>query len=153
MFGALRQLPERQIRDLLEQMKLQGLLTEERDGQYAVVTLGPAATEVLDYGQQVRIRQKLQTQPGPRQLPDLPVENQELLAALKRLRSRLSREANVPAYVIFSNAALEDMARRKPTTMEALLQVNGVGTVKAHRYGHAFLEAIRAYGGQTPAAL
>ena len=143
VFGILARQPEGQLRDLLEQLKLQGILTEERDGAYTVLTLGPAAPEVLDYGQPVRIRQKLQTAP-PLQAPPLPPENPELLAALKRLRARLAREANVPAYMIFTNASLEDMARKRPTSLDALLQVNGVGAVKAHRYGHAFLETIRA---------
>ena len=146
VFGALARQPEGQLRDLLEQLKLQGILAEERDGVYTVLTLGPAAPEVLDYGQPVRIRQKLQTAPLSLQAPPLPPENPELLAALKRLRTRLAREANVPAYVIFSNASLEDMARKRPTSLDALLQVSGVGAVKAHRYGHEFLEAIRAAG-------
>ena len=147
VFGILARQPEGQLRDLLEQLKLQGILTEERDGAYTVLTLGPAAPEVLDYGQPVRIRQKLQ--PAlPLQAPPLPPENPELLAALKRLRARLAGEANVPAYMIFTNASLEDMARKRPTNLDALLQVSGVGAVKAHRYGHAFLETIRAAGMQ-----
>ena len=147
VFGILARQPEGQLRDLLEQLKLQGILTEERDGAYTVLTLGPAAPEVLDYGQPVRIRQKLQ--PAlPLQAPPLPPENPELLAALKRLRARLAGEANVPAYMIFTNASLEDMARKRPTSLDALLQVSGVGAVKAHRYGHAFLETIRAAGMQ-----
>ena len=144
-FGRLRALGEGPLKDLLEQMKLQGLLAEVRDGKYKILTLGPGASEVLDYGQQVRIRQKLQTEPVALKLPRLPVADQDLLMVLKRLRSRLAQEAGLPAYVIFSNATLEDMARRQPTTMDAFLQVSGVGTVKAHKYGGAFLETIRAY--------
>ena len=145
-FGALRRLGETALKDLLEQMKLQGLLAEVRDGQYKILTLGPAATEVLQYGQQVRIRQKLQTEPLTMEAPPLPEANQDLLTVLKRVRSRLAREAGVPNYVIFSNATLEAMARSQPTTLDALLQISGVGTVKAHRYGKAFLDAIRGQG-------
>ena len=67
----------------------------------------------------------------------------DLLAALKALRFRLAQEAGVPAYVVFSNAALTDMAALRPLNMEEFLQVSGVGRVKAERYGEVFLKVIR----------
>lgn len=51
----------------------------------------------------------------------------------------------MPAYIIFSNATLAGMAAKLPTTMEDLLEVSGVGAVKAARYGEAFLDVIREY--------
>ena len=66
-----------------------------------------------------------------------------LLAVLKALRFRLAQEAGVPAYVVFSNATLSDMAALRPLDMEEFLRVSGVGKVKAERYGAAFLAAIR----------
>ena len=141
-FAALSRVPEAQIRDLLEQMKLQGLLKEVPDGKFSHLTLGPAASEVLDYGQQVRVRQKLQP-PAP-QVSAAQPPDPDLLAALKALRSRLSRETGLPAYQIFSNATLEDMACKRPLTQEQFLQVSGVGARKAHKYAHDFLEVIRA---------
>ena len=66
-----------------------------------------------------------------------------MLAALKALRSRLAQEAGVPAYIVFSNAALADMAALRPLDMEEFLKVSGVGRVKAERYGEDFLRAIR----------
>ena len=51
----------------------------------------------------------------------------------------------MPAYIIFSNATLEDMARRKPQSLEQFLQVSGVGTVKAQRYAEEFLSEIEKY--------
>jgi ATP-dependent DNA helicase RecQ len=56
----------------------------------------------------------------------------------------------VPAYVVFSDATLLEMAARRPTTEEALLSVSGVGPTKLERYGAAFLEVLRA--GSAPAA-
>ncbi len=55
-FGRLRSMAVAEIRDLMEQMTLQGLLAEDRDGPYTVITLGPMAPEVLQYGVRVRIR-------------------------------------------------------------------------------------------------
>lgn len=52
---------------------------------------------------------------------------------------------NVPAYLVFSNAALMDMAARQPRTMDAFMAVSGVGAVKAKRYGADFLAAIETW--------
>ena len=71
----------------------------------------------------------------------------DLLSELKALRSRLAQEAGVPAYIIFSNAALNDMAEKKPRTMREFLEVSGVGEIKAGRYGEAFLKTIAEYMG------
>lgn len=151
VFGSLSQVPLQDIRELLEQLKLQGILAEEQAGPYRHLVLGPAAEEVLRYGQQVRIRQKLQTAP-PVQSPQARNVDPKLLAALKALRSRLAAEAQVPAYIIFSNAALEDMAAKAPTDLTAFLRVSGVGTAKAHKYGAEFLATIRAYEARKSAA-
>ena len=69
-------------------------------------------------------------------------EDQELMAALKATRLQLARQEEVPLYVIFSNATLADMARRRPQTMEEFLSVSGVGEVKARKYGAAFLAVL-----------
>lgn len=67
------------------------------------------------------------------------------MAALKATRTRLAQREGVPAYIIFSNAALADMEQRLPRTMEQFLEVSGVGRVKAARYGVAFLRTIQEY--------
>ena len=68
-----------------------------------------------------------------------------LLEALKALRWDIAKKTGQPAYIIFTNASLEDMARKAPRTQEEFLKVNGVGSSKAQRYGQAFLERIREY--------
>nr|WP_073293520.1 DNA helicase RecQ [Parolsenella massiliensis] len=80
------------------------------------------------------------------ELPDLTPEQAELFEALRSLRTRLAREQQVPPYLIFNNATLEDMCRKRPTTPDELLEVSGVGTKKAERYGEAFLEVIADNG-------
>lgn len=68
-----------------------------------------------------------------------------LFEALRQLRFRLAREQHVPAYVVFTDAALRDMSIRKPTDLLQFLEVNGVGQAKAEKYGSLFLEQIRSY--------
>jgi len=69
----------------------------------------------------------------------------DLLTILRRVRKELADEYNIPPYMVFSNAVLERMAASHPTTMDGLLKVSGIGTVKAHKYGHRFLDAIRSH--------
>lgn len=65
-----------------------------------------------------------------------------LLAALKRKRRELAQEEGVPAYVIFADRTLIDMAEKRPATLDDMLAVHGVGERKVARYGDAFLEAL-----------
>jgi ATP-dependent DNA helicase RecQ len=70
-----------------------------------------------------------------------------LLDALKRRRLDLARERGVPAYLVFADKSLIDMARRKPRTPADMAQVHGMGEVKLAQYGHIFLEVIRQHLG------
>lgn len=64
---------------------------------------------------------------------------------LRAVRMRLAREEKVPAYIIFSNATLQDMAEKAPETMEEFMEVSGVGEVKASLYGEIFISEIIKY--------
>ena len=68
--------------------------------------------------------------------------DKELFDRLRKLRMELAKEQGLPAYMIFSNASLEDMARRKPFTRHEFLQVNGVGDMKMTMYGEQFIGEI-----------
>ncbi|MFK0689322.1 DNA helicase RecQ [Mesorhizobium sp. IMUNJ 23033] len=70
-----------------------------------------------------------------------------LLAALKTLRLRLAKERQMPAYVIFSDRTLIDMAARCPSDLDAFAEVNGVGAAKLREFGEIFLGAIAAHEG------
>jgi ATP-dependent DNA helicase RecQ len=66
-----------------------------------------------------------------------------LFEALRAKRRALAEEAGVPPYVIFHDAALRDMASARPTTLEAMGRISGVGARKLEAYGGAFLAVIR----------
>lgn len=68
-----------------------------------------------------------------------------LLATLKTLRLRLAKERQVPAYVVFSDRTLIDMADRRPRDLDAFAEVNGVGEAKLREFGEVFLEAIAGH--------
>ena len=67
----------------------------------------------------------------------------ELLTLLKSLRLHLAREKGVPAYLIFNDATLLEMAARKPRSEADFLQVPGVGPAKLEKYGTAFLKLFK----------
>lgn len=83
-------------------------------------------------------------QPSVKKEP-LPAREPGLLGALKDLRNRIARIKGVPAYVIFSDDTLSDMADKLPTTMEEFAEVRGVGEVKLELYGPDFLSVLRVY--------
>lgn len=72
------------------------------------------------------------------------IRESPLFTALRQLRSDLARERGVPAFVIFSDATLLDMARAQPSNDEEFLAINGVGPKKLETYGKLFLDAIEA---------
>jgi ATP-dependent DNA helicase RecQ len=69
-------------------------------------------------------------------------EDAPLLSALKAKRRALAEEQSVPAYVIFPDRTLIEMAETRPRTLDDLARINGVGAKKLERYGRAFLEVI-----------
>ena len=71
----------------------------------------------------------------------------DLLAALKAVRLKLARERQVPAYVIFSDRTLIDMAALRPHDLDSFAQVNGVGAAKLKDFASAFLGAIAEHAG------
>ncbi len=82
---------------------------------------------------------------------DGPLDGLEaaLLDALKALRLRLAREREVPAYIVFSDRTLIDMARRRPRTEEEFADVNGVGAAKLKSFAAPFLAAIESVLAET----
>ena len=72
-------------------------------------------------------------------------DDKTLFNLLKELRVSIAKEKNIPAYLVFSNAALEEMASKKPLSREEFLEINGVGSVKSETYGELFITAIKSY--------
>ena len=160
-YGLLSQLPRNTIRDYIEHLISLGYLTLSQ-GEYPVLALTPSAKGVLFRKETVTIPVR---QPSAAAQADSPrqkkrrsrredageifFENPDdaLLERLRSLRFRLAKEAQVPAYVIFSNATLSAMAAQRPATTAELLEISGVGEKRAFRYGEAFLSVIREFCG------
>jgi ATP-dependent DNA helicase RecQ len=80
----------------------------------------------------------------PDEAPVLSGADEALLARLRDLRRTISREEQVPAYVVFPDRTLAEMAVRRPTNANALGQIRGVGPVKLDKYGERFLDVVRS---------
>ena len=144
-YGLLKGTSEAGLRRYLEVLKEAGYVYTETE--HNTLRMTPAAGEVLFRGAQVTMTEVAAIQPARRpaqkkQAPAGPAEP-TLMEALKATRAHLAKMEGVPLYVVFSNAALADMARRLPRTREEFLSVSGVGEVKAKKYADAFLETIR----------
>ncbi|HET7586251.1 MAG TPA: ATP-dependent DNA helicase RecQ [Gemmatimonadaceae bacterium] len=81
---------------------------------------------------------------------DLSSADRHALERLRDLRTTLAREARVPAYVVFPDRTLLEMAVRRPRSADALAQVRGVGPAKLERYGPAFLAVLRELDAPPP---
>ena len=148
-FGVGRDLSPMEWRSLLRQMVAAGALDLDIKG-YGGLKLTDRGRDLLKGEGGFHYRQDT----GPRSartkmlaVPDaaaLPPADADLLSALKVLRLGLAQERGVPAYVIFSDRSLEDMARRRPRTREDFAQVHGVGAVKLQDLAAPFLQEIAA---------
>ncbi|MDB5202176.1 MAG: ATP-dependent helicase RecQ [Ferruginibacter sp.] len=76
---------------------------------------------------------------------DAGIADEKLLEQLKELRKKVSKEKNLPPFVIFLESSLEDMATMFPTTMAELEKISGVSKGKSMRYGKPFLDVISKY--------
>lgn len=116
------------------------------DSQYPVLQLTEKSKEVLFRGEKVFLHAPIQiiTTKEPVIYQQLPYEK-ELFENLKKLRNKIAHEENVPAYLIFSDSSLIDLATYLPFTTEDLSKISGFGVYKIEKYGEAFLEQVQDY--------
>jgi ATP-dependent DNA helicase RecQ len=117
--------------------------------RFGVLKLTPAARPVLKGETEVilgRPRDTLETvAKGKKRASRKKDYNQGLFEALRATRKKIADDANVPPFVVFSDATLAEMARSRPTHSREMLQVSGVGEHKLRQYGKAFMDVISAY--------
>jgi ATP-dependent DNA helicase RecQ len=87
----------------------------------------------------------VQSEQQPDEVPTLSGADQALLARLRDLRRQISKEDQVPAYVVFPDRTLAEMAVRRPTSASALGQIRGVGPAKLQKYADRFLEVLKTF--------
>jgi ATP-dependent DNA helicase RecQ len=160
-YGLLAAFPRRIVRDWIEQLVAQGYLEK---GDFEVLFVTDAGWRVLRGQESPRLLRPAKKKEREKEKRERKVVAEHavgearqalgeidsgLFEALRKLRRQIAIEKSVPAYIVFTDAALRDMARRRPTTREAFLEVSGVGEAKCDHYGELFTAAIREYCGQS----
>lgn len=112
--------------------------------EYKALHLTPLGAEILRGKQSVHIREerlspKKAEKKSKAPHPNAPAHYEEFRA----LRATIAREHGVPAYIVFGDKTLYELAERLPQTREEMLNVSGIGEVKYERYGEVFLELSR----------
>lgn len=149
-YGIMRDTDRPRIREYIDHLVSKRYLVLD-GSEYPVLRLTPKADDVLFHGETVTIIQRKQSaaeksRSAKKGAKSMPIqEDGGLYVALKALRFQLAEEENAPAYVVFSNATLADMAAKQPMTTTAFLQVSGVGELKALKYAKAFLSEIKRW--------
>jgi ATP-dependent DNA helicase RecQ len=143
-FGVGQELSDKQWRSVFRQLIALGFLTVEMDRRAGFV-LTEKSRPVLRGEEIVRLREdpvsaRRRKKHRTVEVADIPASG--LWEQLRTLRREIAQTLEVPAYVIFHDKTLKEMALERPTTRQALLGITGVGEKKADRYGEQFIEAI-----------
>lgn len=144
-YGLLKDRTRSEIHGMIDHLEAEGYL--QSDQEFQTLSLTPYASKVLYHGEKVLMKREVEPEeiPAPAASVKMDGNDAELFDVLKELRGKLAKEAGIPAYVVFSNATLMDMARKKPRTTSEFRKVSGVGEIKAAWYAESFLKCIREF--------
>jgi len=152
VFGVGTELREPEWRGVVRQLLAQGLLAVE--GDYGTLTLTEASAAVLRSQHQVLLRREPElaarpararrtvTAAGGTAAAELPAEAAGRFEQLRAWRAATAKEQGVPAYVIFHDATLREIAATQPSSLAALGKVSGVGETKLAKYGDQVLNVL-----------
>ncbi|WP_249300119.1 DNA helicase RecQ [Feifania hominis] len=148
-YGTERGRDERELRVIIDHLLAKGYLYQT-EGEYPVLRPGERARELMQEGEFLFVElpekaEARQPRGKKRRTAWLAGEDHDLFERLRRLRARLAASQGVPAYAVFTDATLHEMARSAPRSPEELLEVPGVGHAKLARYGKLFLGEIADY--------
>jgi ATP-dependent DNA helicase RecQ len=149
-FGICKE-SEEEIKEAFEYLTENGYLYVTNDA-FPLVKLGEKASEILKDRAAVLMRRKKKQTPaetdhgtGGARFRNAAHYDAELFLRLKSVRTSVAQRQGVPAYVVFHDAALQEMAAYKPATLEAFACVSGVGARKLEAYGKEFVACIQEY--------
>ncbi|MEQ9126103.1 MAG: RQC domain-containing protein, partial [Alphaproteobacteria bacterium] len=149
-FGVGRDRSATEWRGIFRQLYALGIATVELS-EYGAWRLGPEGRAALKGEIEVMLRldpiRAGASAKRSRTSAAVPADvDATLLDALKARRRELAAEQGVPAYVVFADRTLIDIAARKPRTLAAFAEAHGVGAAKLERYGETFLEVVAKAG-------
>jgi len=160
VFGVGKDLTDTQWRAVVRQLLALGVLAVE--GEYGTLVCTPASDDVLYHGRQIRLRDDPARVPVARSArtaraagsaaaapaTELSAADSAVFEQLRAWRAAAAKEQSMPAYVIFHDATLRQIAARSPSTLAELSDVNGVGEAKLAKYGQQILDLMAELSGQ-----
>jgi len=146
-FGIGTELDDKTWRAVFRQLVAQGLLEVDHDG-YGALKLTEASRAVLKGEQSVHLRKmtegkRASAKKAASAAIPLDDEQRALWERLRAWRAKTAKANNVPAYVVFHDATLAEVARQCPGTLDELAGISGVGAAKLERYGEDVLAVLR----------
>ena len=149
--GKLYDTDAARLREIIGLLTAAGFL-ERTEGEYPILQLGRRADELLTGSRRVTARLRTPERKAAKPakhtatpLADAGPPDEALYEALRQLRARLADRAGVPAYAVFTNATLLELAVRRPTTGDELMMISGIGQSKCDRWGKAILALITSH--------
>ncbi|WP_410584866.1 DNA helicase RecQ [Amycolatopsis sp. lyj-108] len=148
VFGIGTELKEPEWRAVVRQLLAQGLAAVE--GDYGSLVLTEGSAEVLNGQRKVQLRREperaakaaARSSTKKAAAADMPAEAAPVFELLRSWRAAAAKEQGVPAYVIFHDATLRQIATKRPATLQELGSVSGVGENKLAKYGEQILETL-----------
>jgi len=143
-FGIGTELSEQEWRGVVRQLLAQGLLGVAADG-YGTLVITDASASVLDGSRTVLLRRetaKPTRAAKSKAGAELPAEARPLFERLREWRAGVAREQGVPAYIVFGDATLRGIALTRPSSLEQLGTISGVGEKKLESYGEGVLGVV-----------
>ena len=146
-FGVGRDLPKVQWQAIFRQMMGHDLIRPDPD-RHGAFRMTDAALPILRAEETITLRRDTIRKAAGKPVVKTLVSDEDapLLSALKAKRRALAEAARMPAYMIFPDRTLIEMAETRPATLDQMARVSGVGAKKLESYGTAFLEVITGAG-------
>ena len=147
-YGILSEFSLQAVRGWIEQLIGQGYI--RKGEEYGVLTVPESGWRIMRGDETPRLLKPPEKKTARAAVSRAIKDSWEgvdrgLFEALRELRGEIAAKKHLPAYIVFGDRAIRDMARKRPSTSTGFLQVTGVGDKKCRQYGEAFLELIKDY--------
>jgi ATP-dependent DNA helicase RecQ len=142
--------PKHAVREWIEQLVDQEYLV--KTGEYHVLKVTDKGWRVIRGEETPRLLKPVERKKKKKRPKKARIEKESwegvdevLFEELRDLRRAIASQRRVPAYIVFGDASLRDMARKKPVTIDAFMEITGVGKRKSSLYSRIFLSVIKDY--------
>lgn len=141
-YGIMKDKTTAYIYEIINFLEYKGYIFSTKD-KYPVLKVAEKAWDVLKG--KIFLEMKTVHKKNEQPINIARSDNDELYSELRRIRTNIALEQQVPAYIIFSDATLADICAKLPTTKSEFLGISGVGERKLELYGEQFIDAVKNY--------